>query len=144
MRYPEHMTAPMRQELVQMGFTELRTPEDVQHEVQESSGTVLVFVNSVCGCAGGIARPGIALALGHERRPDKLATTFAGMDLDAVEFTRGLFPDYPPSSPQAALFKDGKVVEVIQRHQIEGSHAEEFAGLLTSAFDRHCDPVSAD
>ncbi|GJM44501.1 MAG: UPF0403 protein [Gemmatimonadota bacterium] len=144
MRYPEHMTAPMRQELVQMGFSELRTPEDVQTEVEKSSGTVLVFVNSVCGCAGGIARPGIALALSHTHVPDKLTTIFAGMDLDAVEYTRGLFPDYPPSSPQAVLFKDGKVVEVVQRHQIEGSHPQEFAGLLATAFEKHCQPVATD
>ena len=137
MRYPEEMVTPFRQEMVQMGFEELRSPEQVKSAVA-SGGTVLTFINSVCGCAGGIARPGLALALGHERRPDKLTTTFAGMDLDATEYVRGLYPEYPPSSPQAALFKDGKAVEVIQRHQIEGTTPEAFAGLLTRAFDQHC------
>ena len=137
MRYPEHLVAPMRDEMVRMGFEELRSPEAVKSAVS-SSGTVLLFVNSVCGCAGGIARPGLALALSHGRLPDKLATAFAGMDLDAVEFARSLFPDYPPSSPQAALFKDGEVVEVIQRHQIEGTDPSVFADLLVQAFDRHC------
>jgi putative YphP/YqiW family bacilliredoxin len=137
MRYPEAMVAPMRDELVQMGFQELRTPEQVRQAVS-SDGTVLVFVNSVCGCAGGIARPGLALALSHDAVPDSLTTTFAGMDTEATDFTRGLYPDYPPSSPQVALFKNGKPVEVIQRHQIEGTTAQHFAGLLTAAFDRHC------
>jgi len=137
MRYPEHIAAPMRAEMVQMGFEELRTPEAVKSAVA-AGGTMLLFVNSVCGCAGGIARPGIALALSHERLPGRLATTFAGMDVDATEYARGLFPDYPPSSPQAALFKDGKVVEVIQRHQIEGTDPRVFAGLLVEAFERHC------
>jgi putative YphP/YqiW family bacilliredoxin len=132
------MVTPMRQELVQMGFEELRTPDAVKSAVEGSDGTVLLFVNSVCGCAGGIARPGLALALSHGKLPAKLTTTFAGMDLDATEYARGLFSEYPPSSPQVALFKDGKVAEVIQRHQIEGTTAEHFAGLLTSAFDKHC------
>jgi len=137
MRYPDEMVMPMRREVAQMGFEELRTPEQVQGAVS-SKGTVLVFVNSVCGCAGGIARPGLALALSHDVTPDRLTTTFAGMDMEATEYTRGLYPEYPPSSPQVAIFKDGKPVEVIQRHQIEGTSAEHFAGLLTSAFDRHC------
>ena len=138
MRYPEEMVQPMRQELTQMGFEELHTPEDVKSQVVENKGTTLLFVNSVCGCAGGIARPGLALALSHDARPDRLTTTFAGMDLEATEFTRGLYPEYPPSSPQVALFKDGKPVEVIQRHQIEGTTPEAFASLLTKAFDTHC------
>jgi len=137
MRYPEHIAEPMRAELVQMGFDELRTPEDVKAAVT-TTGTVLLFVNSVCGCAGGIARPGLALALSHEKLPDRLTTTFAGMDLEATEYARSLFADYPPSSPQAALFKDGKCVEVIQRHQIEGTNPNIFASLLVDAFERHC------
>jgi putative YphP/YqiW family bacilliredoxin len=136
MRYPEEMVQPMRQELVQMGFQETRSPDAVKEAV--SSGTTLVFINSVCGCAGGIARPGLALALSHDAVPDRLATTFAGMDLEATEFVRSLYSEYPPSSPQAALFKDGKPVAVIQRHQIEGTTPQRFAGLLTAAFDRHC------
>lgn len=137
MRYPEQVAAPMRQEVAQMGFEELRTPEAVRDAVK-SKGTVLLFVNSVCGCAGGIARPGLALALSHDRVPARLTTTFAGMDVDATEYARSLFSEYPPSSPQAALFKDGRVVEVIQRHQIEGTNPEAFARLLVQAFDRHC------
>lgn len=137
MRYPEQMVVPMRQEVVQMGFEELRTPDAVRDAVN-SRGTVLLFVNSVCGCAGGIARPGLALALSHDRIPERLTTTFAGMDVDATEYARGLFSEYPASSPQAALFKDGQVVEVIQRHQIEGTNPERFAQLLVQAFDRHC------
>lgn len=137
MRYPEEMVQPMRRELVQMGFQEARTPDAVKAAV-EPDGTTLVFVNSVCGCAGGIARPGLALALSHEALPDRLATTFAGMDMEATEYVRSLISEYPPSSPQAALFKDGKPVAVIQRHQIEGTTPQHFAGLLTQAFDRHC------
>jgi putative YphP/YqiW family bacilliredoxin len=132
------MVTPMRQELVQMGFEELRTPDEVRAKVEKSSGTVLVFVNSVCGCAGGIARPGLALALSGDKAPDHLTTTFAGMDLEATDYARGLFADYPPSSPQVALFKDGKVATVIQRHQIEGTNPQHFARLLTEAFQRHC------
>ena len=139
MRYPEEMVAPMRQEMTQMGFAELRTPDAVKDGVEKASGTTLLFVNSVCGCAGGIARPGLALALSHGKLPDHLTTTFAGMDLEATDYARGLYADYPPSSPQFALFKDGEMVEVIQRHQIEGTSPEHVAGLLTSAFDRHCD-----
>jgi putative YphP/YqiW family bacilliredoxin len=138
MRYPEEIVRPMRQEMVQMGFEELRTPDQVKAAVEESKGTTLFFVNSVCGCAGGIARPGLALALSHEVQPDRLTTTFAGMDLEATDYARGLFSQYPPSSPQAALFKDGKPVEVFQRHEIEGTNPEHFARLLTSAFDEHC------
>jgi putative YphP/YqiW family bacilliredoxin len=138
MRYPEEMVRPMRQELVQMGFQELRTADQVRSAVEGSKGTMLLFVNSVCGCAGGIARPGLALALSNAVKPDRLATTFAGMDLEATEYARGLFSEYPPSSPQAALFKDGKPVAVIQRHQIEGTTPPQFARLLTSAFEKHC------
>jgi putative YphP/YqiW family bacilliredoxin len=142
MRYPEEMARPMRQEMVQLGFQEARTPEDVRRVIGEN-GTTLLFVNSVCGCAGGIARPGLALALSHGVLPDRLATTFAGMDMEATDFVRGLYAEYPPSSPQAALFKDGKPVEVIQRHQIEGTSADRFASLLTQAFDRHCSAAKA-
>jgi putative YphP/YqiW family bacilliredoxin len=142
MRYPEEMARPMRQEMVQLGFQEARTPEDVRRVIGEN-GTTLLFVNSVCGCAGGIARPGLALALSHGVLPDRLATTFAGMDMEATDFVRSLYAEYPPSSPQAALFKDGKPVEVIQRHQIEGTSADRFASLLTQAFDRHCSAAKA-
>jgi putative YphP/YqiW family bacilliredoxin len=140
MPYPEELVAPMRQEMTMLGFEALRTAEDVRAAVGgEDADTVLLFVNSVCGCAGGIARPGLSLALGHEKRPSKFVTTFAGNDVEATEFARSLFSEYPPSSPQAALFKGGRPVEVIQRHQIEGTTPEAFASLLTAAFDRHCD-----
>lgn len=144
MRYPEHVTTPMRQEMTRMGFLELTTPEDVKREVEEFPGTVLVFVNSVCGCAGGIARPGLALSLFHGHVPDKLTTAFAGVHTDAVAYVRSLFADYPPSSPQAALFKGGKPVAVIQRHQIEGTQPEMFADKLKKAFDGHCEPAARD
>lgn len=144
MRYPEHVTTPMREEMTRMGFVELNSPDEVKREVEEFPGTVLVFVNSVCGCAGGIARPGLALSLFEGHIPDKLATAFAGVHMDAVEYIRGLFPDYPPSSPQAALFKAGKPVAVIQRHQIEGTHPEIFAGKLKAAYEGHCERTAAD
>ena len=127
-----------------MGFEELRTAEQARAAIDQTEGTVLTFVNSVCGCAGGIARPGLALALFHSHVPDKLTTTFAGLQVDAVEYTRSLFPDYPPSSPQAALFKNGQIVEVIQRHQIEGTSPEHFADVLKRAFDGHCQAAPAD
>jgi putative YphP/YqiW family bacilliredoxin len=140
-KYPEEMVKPFRDEVARMGFAEARTPEDVQRAIGADSRTVLVFVNSVCGCAAGIARPGLAKALTQGARPDKLLTTFAGVDTDATDYVRSLFPQYPPSSPQAALFKDGKVVAVIQRHQIEGSTADRVAALFNTIFDQHCAAV---
>jgi putative YphP/YqiW family bacilliredoxin len=141
MKYPEELVKPIRDEVVRMGFTEARSPEDVQREIGADSRTVLVFVNSVCGCSAGIARPGLAKALSQGTKPDKLLTTFAGVDTDATDYVRSLFPQYPPSSPQAALFKDGKVVAVIQRHQIEGSTADRVAALFNTIFDQHCAAV---
>ena len=141
MKYPEELVKPIRDEVVRMGFTEARRPEDVQREIGADSRTVLVFVNSVCGCSAGIARPGLAKALSQGAKPDKLLTTFAGVDTDATDYVRSLFPQYPPSSPQAALFKDGKVVAVIQRHQIEGSTADRVAALFNTIFDQHCAAV---
>jgi putative YphP/YqiW family bacilliredoxin len=141
MRYPEEIVSPIRDEVVEMGFTEARTPEDVQKSLNGDARTVLVFVNSVCGCAAGIARPGIRRALQNPVVPDRLVTTFAGVDTEATSYVRSLFSEYPPSSPQAVLFKDGQVVAVIQRHQIEGSSAERVAALFTNAFDQHCAAV---
>ncbi len=139
MPYPEEMIAPMRHEMAMMGFQPLRTADDVQAALSgDENQTVLLFVNSVCGCAGGIARPGLALALSNETLPSALGTTFAGNDVEATDYVRSLFSEYPPSSPQAALFKGGKPVEVFQRHQIEGADPMMFASLLTAAFDRHC------
>jgi putative YphP/YqiW family bacilliredoxin len=138
MKYPEEMVSPIREEVARLGFSEARTPEDVQRELKGDARTVLVFVNSICGCSAGIARPGLAKALSQGAKPDRLVTTFAGVDTEATAYVRSLFPQYPPSSPQAALFKDGKVVAVIQRHQIEGSSAERVAALFNSIFDQHC------
>jgi putative YphP/YqiW family bacilliredoxin len=138
MRYPEEIVAPIREEVVRMGFTEARTPDEVKSALSGDARTVLIFVNSVCGCAAGIARPGLTKALAHGVKPDRLITTFAGVDTEATSYVRGLFPEYPPSSPQAVLVKDGAVVAVIQRHQIEGSNADRVAALFTNAFDQHC------
>jgi putative YphP/YqiW family bacilliredoxin len=139
MPYPEEMIAPMRQEMSALGFIPTRTADDVQTAIgDEEADTVLLFVNSVCGCAGGIARPGLSLALSNAKLPSRLITTFAGNDVEATDYARSLIAEYPPSSPQAILFKGGKPVEVIQRHQIEGTDPMQFAAKLTAAFERHC------
>lgn len=143
MAYPTQLTDPMRAELVRMGAEELRAPEDVDAVLQERKGTTLVFVNSVCGCAAGTARPGLALSLTHETTPDRIVTVFAGVDREATARVREYFSEYPPSSPQVALFKDGKMVHLIQRHQIEGTSAQEIAAKLISAYDAHCSPQTA-
>ena len=136
-RYPEPFIAPMREELTRLGFEELRTPEGVDQAV-EQSGTTMIVVNSVCGCAAGKARPGIALALRQGARPDKLATVFAGADVEATERARGYFAPYPPSSPSIALMKDGKLVYMMERRAIEGRTADAIAAELQSAFQQHC------
>lgn len=128
----------MRQDLTQYGVQETRTPEEVTHALRNGSGTVLMVVNSVCGCAAGKARPAVGLALKHQARPDTAATVFAGADLEAVEKVRELLPGQPPSSPSMALFRDGKPVFVLHRHQIESRQAPEIAKLLTEAFDQYC------
>lgn len=138
MRYPEQLIIPMRQDLTQYGVQETRTPEEVTHALRNGSGTVLMVVNSVCGCAAGKARPAVGLALKHQARPDTAATVFAGADLEAVEKVRELLPGQPPSSPSMALFRDGKPVFVLHRHQIESRQAPEIAKLLTEAFDQYC------
>ena len=138
MRYPEQLISPMRQDLTQYGVQETRTPEEVTEALTNGSGTVLMVVNSVCGCAAGKARPAIGLALKHHTRPDVAATVFAGADLEAVDKVRELLPGQPPSSPSMALFRDGKPVFVVHRHQIETRQANEIAKLLTEAFDQYC------
>jgi putative YphP/YqiW family bacilliredoxin len=138
MRYDPRFVQPMREELTRLGFTELLTPDQVDAAVRKEDGTLLVVVNSVCGCAAGRARPGVALALGHQRRPDRLATVFAGMELDATDRARDYFAPYPPSSPQIGLFKDGRLVFMLERKDIEGRHPEEIARDLVGAFDTHC------
>jgi putative YphP/YqiW family bacilliredoxin len=128
----------MREELTRIGVEEWRTPEDVQKTIEESKGTVMVVVNSICGCAAGKARPGIARALQHSVRPDKVATVFAGADIEATEKARGYFTGYEPSSPSIALLKDGQLVYMMERRQIEGKDATQVANELTQAFDQHC------
>ncbi len=139
MRYPPMMVQPMREDLTQIGFKEWLTPEDVVTDMANAKGTALVVVNSICGCAAGKARPGVAMALQNERVPDRLYTVFAGMELDATDRARGYFDPYPPSSPQIALFKDGELVRMLERSDIEGRGPDEIAGDLTEAFNAHCD-----
>jgi putative YphP/YqiW family bacilliredoxin len=135
--YPEYLIAPMREELTQLGVKELRTTAAVDEAVK-TPGTVMVVVNSVCGCAAGKARPGIALALEHTVKPDLVTTVFAGADIEATDRARQHFVGYPPSSPSVALFKDGKLVYMMERHQIESRSAGMIAGDLIGAFERYC------
>ncbi len=138
MSYPEFFIAPMRQELTQLGVKELRTAADVDASVRETDGTLMIVVNSVCGCAAGKARPGLALALQYAVRPDVVATVFAGADVEATERARGYFVGYPPSSPSIAILRAGKVIYMMERHQIENQEAHDIATQLTTAFDTHC------
>jgi len=135
--YSPLMVNPMKQELTAVGFEELTTPEDVDAFMGEKSGSAILVINSVCGCAAGQARPGVRLALEGEVRPDKLATVFAGQDIEATKQARSYFPDIPPSSPSMALFKDGELVYFIPRHRIESRSAEDVAADLSAAFERY-------
>ncbi len=135
--YPEFLIAPMREELTRLGVDELRTAAEVDQALT-ADGTVMVVVNSVCGCAAGKARPGVALALGHPVRPDRLTTVFAGADLEATARARSYFTGHAPSSPSIAILQDGKLVFMLERSQIEGRMAEAVAADLTAAFDRFC------
>ena len=141
-RYPEDLIKPMREDLTRLGVRETRTREEVDEAIQNTDGTTMVIVNSVCGCAAGRARPGIAMALGHAVKPDNVITVFAGADLEATERARELFKGYAPSSPSIALMQNGEVVYMLERHQIEGREAPEIATALTDAFDTLCAPVS--
>lgn len=136
--YPEEMVAPMKAELTTVGFDELTTAEAVDDAIKETEGTVLVMVNSVCGCAAANARPAVTIASKHNKVPSKLTTVFAGVDQEAVAQARKYMLPYPPSSPSIALFKDGKLVHFIERHHIEGRPAEMIAENLTAAFDEFC------
>jgi putative YphP/YqiW family bacilliredoxin len=136
-RYPEPFIAPMRAELTRLGFEDLRSPDAVDEAVKQP-GTTMIVVNSVCGCAAGKARPGIALALTRGKRPDRLTTVFAGADLEATETARAYFAPYPPSSPSIAIMKDGKLVYMMERRQIEGQSADMIAAELRKAFEMHC------
>jgi putative YphP/YqiW family bacilliredoxin len=142
MPYSELMIRPMREELTRIGVEELKTPAEVDETLGNSKGTVMLVVNSICGCAAGKARPGIARALQHSVRPDKVATVFAGADIEATEKARSYFTGYEPSSPSIALLKDGKLVYMLERRQIEGKDASQVASELTHAFDQYC--VKAD
>ncbi len=136
--YPEFFVAPMRDELTRHGVVEWRTADEVDRGLTQTEGTVMVVVNSVCGCAAGKARPGVSLALQHAVKPDLVATVFAGADIEATEKARGYFTGYPPSSPAVALLQDGKIVYMMERHQIENQEADSIARELTAAFDTHC------
>jgi putative YphP/YqiW family bacilliredoxin len=138
MPYPEEVIRPMREELTRLGVQELRTPEAVDETLKNSKGTVMVVVNSICGCAAGKARPGIAMALQNEVRPDKVATVFAGGDIEATERARSYFTGFGPSSPSIGLLKDGQLVYMMERHQIEGRGPEQIATELRQAFEKHC------
>jgi len=136
--YDPEMVRPMREELTRLGFEELRTTEAVDAVLTRERAPTLVVVNSVCGCAARNARPAAALAIQHARRPARLVTVFAGQDADATARARSYFTDYAPSSPQIALLKDGQVVFMLERRNIEGRNARDIAADLTAAFDRHC------
>jgi len=142
MQYPEIMIRPMREDLTRLGFEELKTPEAVDDAVKTTSGTLMIVVNSICGCAAGKARPGVALALQNEVRPDRLATVFAGADLDATERARGYFTGYRPSSPSIGILRNGQLVYMMERYQIEGQGPEAIAAELKHAFDEVCSPVA--
>jgi putative YphP/YqiW family bacilliredoxin len=141
MPYSEMLIAPMRGELTAIGARELKTAAAVNEQVREP-GTTLLIVNSVCGCAAGKARPGIAMSLGNRHRPDALATVFAGADIEATTRARELMAPYPPSSPSIALFRDGSLVWMMERWQIEGQDAPSIARQLASAYDQYCAPAA--
>lgn len=139
MPYPEYLIAPMREELTQLGVKEFRTAAAVDEAVKGTPGTLMVVVNSVCGCAAGKARPGIAMALSSApSKPDVVGTVFAGADVEATDRARQYFAGYPPSSPAVALLRGGKIVYMMERHQIENQTAEKIAQDLRAAFDKHC------
>jgi len=143
MPYSEILIKPMREDLTRLGVEEARTPEQVEDAIRNTKGTLMVVVNSVCGCAAGKARPGIAMALQNPARPDRAITVFAGADIEATATAREHFAPYPPSSPQIGLFKGGRLVFMLERHQIENRFAEQIAQELTQAFDRFCTPAGA-
>jgi putative YphP/YqiW family bacilliredoxin len=136
--YPEQLVIPMKEELTENGFSEMKTPDEVINQL-ESKGTTLVVINSVCGCSAGTARPGVLMAVHNTaKKPDHLATSFAGFDVDAIKTLREKLLPYPPSSPAVALFKDGQLVHMIERHHIEGRSAQMIAHNLIAAFDEYC------
>jgi putative YphP/YqiW family bacilliredoxin len=138
--YDERLVAPMRQELTRLGVKELRTTEEVDAQLADAKGTTMVVVNSVCGCSARMARPAVAIALQNPLKPDHVTTVFAGQDADATTRARSYFAPYPPSSPQIGLLKDGKLVFMLERRQIESRSADEIAHDLVNAFNRYCTP----
>ncbi len=136
--YPPELVRPMKEDLVNAGFQQLVTPEDVDTAIKDSKGTLLVVVNSVCGCAAGNMRPGVKLSLTADKKPSNLTTVFAGVDGEAVAQARKYFLPYPPSSPSIALFKDGKLVHFLERHHIEGGTAQMIAENLQEAYEEFC------
>lgn len=143
MPYPEIMIQGMRQELTRLGVEETRTPEQVTDAVENTEGTLMVVVNSVCGCAAGGARPGIAMALQNEVKPERSITVFAGADIDATDVARDYFKGYAPSSPSIALLKNSEVVFIMERRDIEGRPPMQIAQALTQAFEQHCTTATA-
>lgn len=138
MPYSELLIKPMREDLTRIGVKETRRPEEVDEAVKNSQGTLMIVVNSVCGCAAGKARPGVAQALQHDAKPDNVITVFAGADIEATDRARGYFKPYPPSSPSIGLLKNGELVFMMQRRDIEGRDADQIAAELTKAFDEYC------
>ena len=136
--YPEQLCKPMREDLTSVGFVELKSPEDVSEMLDKKDGTILVMVNSVCGCAAANARPAVKMSISNSKKPDVFATVFAGQDIGATAKAREYMHPYPPSSPSIALFKDGNLVHFIERHHIEGRPAKMIAENLTQAFDSYC------
>jgi putative YphP/YqiW family bacilliredoxin len=141
--YDERLVTPMRQDLTRLGIKELRTAQEVDAELRDAKGTTLVVVNSVCGCSARMARPAVAVALQNPIKPEHLTTVFAGQDAEATDRARSYFTGYPPSSPQIALFKDGQLVFMLERWQIEGRPADEIAHDLVNAFNRYCAPAAS-
>lgn len=136
--YPPELVAPMKEDLTSVGFKELTTADEVEKILTQKEGTTFLIVNSVCGCAAGAARPAVKAAINNEKVPDNLVTVFAGVDKEATDKARSFTAPYPPSSPSMAMFKDGKLVHFIERHQIEGNNAETIAGHLKQVFDHFC------
>ena len=142
MPYPATMVQPMKDELTRLGFRELTTAEDVDHAIAESSEPLLLVVNSICGCAAGVARPGVARSLGHPEAPRRLATVFAGQDIEATARARSYFTGFPPSSPQIAILGGGRLLFMLQRHEIEGRTPEQVAAALTAAYEKIRTPAA--
>ena len=136
--YPPELVAPMKADLTEVGFKELLTAQDVEDVLNLQEGTTFLVVNSVCGCAAGAARPAVKDAVNNEKKPERMVTVFAGVDAEAVQKARDFMAPYPPSSPCMAMFKDGKLVHFIERHQIEGNNAESISGHLKQVFDHFC------